>query len=254
MAEFLASLSKIFLLVPLMVVERRMYKEAKKTWNPVVGCLHDCSYCKPSFQAQVKRVGVVFGCKDCMEYKPHFHPERLQNLEKKLPKTRGDEFIFLCDTGDWCFAKPEWRRQILEAVKKLKDRTFLIQSKNPAVFKEDSFPENVILGITLETNRDELCQAVSKAPPPSKRYKDFSAVNHPRKIVTVEPIMDFDLEILADWITEISPLCTYIGYNSRKKPKLPEPPLIKTISLIETLEKRNIPVRRKLLRKAWNET
>jgi hypothetical protein len=41
--------------------KERMYKETK-TWNPFVGCYHDCVYCKPSFQKVVAWVGRMKGC------------------------------------------------------------------------------------------------------------------------------------------------------------------------------------------------
>ena len=244
------SLLKVLFLVPLLAV-RRMYHEAtRRPWNPFVGCEHDCLYCRPSFQALTKRAGEVYGCEKCIRYEPHFHPER---LDKPLPRTGPNQFIFTCDCGDICFAKPEWVEAILARVKREPKRTFLIQSKNPAFFQAFKWPPNVILATTLETDREELTSQVSKAPPPVERYKAMKALNHPRKIVTVEPIMDFNFETFTGWIMDINPLCAYIGYNSRNQPKLPEPPRVKTESLIKTLEANNIPVRRKLIRKAWNE-
>ena len=63
---------------------------------------------------------------------------------------------------------------------------------NPATFRRVKWPRNVILGVTIETNRDDLAMRVSRAPPPSKRFRDFLAVEHEPKMVTHEPIMEFD--------------------------------------------------------------
>jgi len=46
------------------------------------------------------------------------------------------------------------------------------------------------------------------------------------KMVTVEPVMDFDLEILLPWIIEINPRLVWLGYDS-KKCGLTEPSLEK---------------------------
>ena len=102
------------------------------------------------------------------------------------------------------------------------DRTFLIQSKNPATFRRVKWPRNVILGVTIETNRDDLAMKVSRAPPPSKRFRDFLAVEHEPKMVTHEPIMKFDLEALLEWDVELNPALVWIGYDS-KRCGLPEP-------------------------------
>ena len=238
--------------------KRNMYKDAR-IWNVVVGCYFDCKYCKASFQAQMKRQmpmidknGKKRGCQDCYDYIPHFHEERLTDeYIKKLPLTHGDEFIWCCSSSDIYFAKKEWIEKILERVRELKNRTFFFQSKAPEVFKKYDFPSNVILGITLETNRDY--PNISKAPAPDKRYNDFLNLDHPRKAVTIEPIMEFDLFPMVMMIKNISPERVYIGYDSRKS-NLNEPSLTKTNRLMNTI-KIHLPdckIKTKLIReKVW---
>lgn len=72
----------------LVEVKGRMYPDAK-TWNPAVGCLFNCIYCRYSFQAVVKRFNSE--CVHCKNYFPHEHPERLFNI----PSSR-IVFIFGC--------------------------------------------------------------------------------------------------------------------------------------------------------------
>jgi hypothetical protein len=81
-------------------------------------------------------------------------------------------------------------QRILERIRQLPDRTFLIQSKNPSIFNDYRFPGNVLLGTTIETNRDDLYEGISSAPLPSQRYQTMLKLKHPRKIVTVEPVLD----------------------------------------------------------------
>jgi hypothetical protein len=66
---------------------------------------------------------------------------------------------------------------------------------------------------------------------PSQRYKDFLEIKHPLKMVTIEPIIDFDLDILQQWIKDIDPIMVWIGYDSRKNYH-PEPSEPKTPTLL----------------------
>jgi len=162
-----------------------MYRQSIESWNPFVGCEHDCVYCDSSFKRQMKRRKRQ--CLDCYNFKPHFHPER---LNRSLPRTEGDNFIFCSDMGDVAFCKPEWMQQVLGRIRQLPDRTFLIQSKDPRIFNDYQFPRNVLLGTTIETNRDDLYVGISKAPLPSQRFEAMLKLQHSRKIVTIEPVLD----------------------------------------------------------------
>jgi DNA repair photolyase len=228
------------------MITSNMYRQSVESWNPFVGCGYDCAYCESSFKRQMKRRKKQ--CLDCYDFKPHFHPERLNN---SLPRTGGDNFIFCCDMGDVAFCEPEWMEQILARIKELPDRRFLIQSKNPNVFSRYRFPGNVLLGTTIETDRNNLYQGISSAPMPSQRYRAMLKLRHPRKIVTIEPILDFDAEILEEWISNIRPETCYVGYDSKKN-HLPEPELSKVKALMKRL-KETTNVRAKAIRKAWWE-
>lgn len=213
------------------MVEKKsnMYNHSKKQWNPFVGCLFDCPYCKLSFQAQLKR-WAANNCQDCYNYVPHFHKER---LEDKFPMTRGLDFISCCLSGDITFAQPEWIEAILERIRRCSNRTFLIQTKNPIVFENYDFPENVLLAITLETNRDLF---ISKAPSPPKRANIFAKLDFPsdRKIVTIEPIIQFDLLPFVAMIRKIHPQRVYVGYDTRKT-GLMQPRIVQTKALMKYL-------------------
>lgn len=228
-----------------MIYLKNMYGDSVKQWNVFVGCYYDCFYCEKSFKAQMKRQ--KHNCKRCYDYIPHFHPER---LNQSLPKTKGDEFIWACSSSDINFAKREWIEAILKRIREMPDRTFLFQSKNPACFKKYDFPDNVILDVTLETNRNWLSWEVSDAPSVSQRYHAFLKVEHLHKIVTVEPALDFDLNTFFNWIRDINPMRVYVGYDS-KDCMLSEPSLSKTKKLIRELSKIT-KVKTKLLREAWD--
>lgn len=222
----------------------RMY-EGVKTWNPIVGCNFLCLYCDPSFQKQMRRQKQR--CFDCYTYTPHFHPERLN----KLPNAKT---IFTCAFSDIACAEEEWIEKVLDVVRNNQSRIFYIQTKDPAIFDKFDFPNNVLKGVTIETDLDRFetpslfvdYTDLSRAPTPSKRIKALSYVDY----ITIEPILDFSQDF-ASVIREIKPKFVYIGYDNHNT-NLPEPELQKTRNLLDELGK-FVEVRVKTLRRAWYE-
>jgi hypothetical protein len=222
-----------------------MYAEAK-TWNPFKGCRFDCVYCAPSFQRQSKRQKHL--CQDCYTYTPHCHEDRLS----KIPSA---QIVFVCGNADISFSPPDFVRRIIERIVEHNERspnkTYYFQSKEPVCFEPilADLPDNVILLTTLETNRDDGYDAISKAPLPSDRYQQFKALNYPRKVITIEPVLDFDLGTFAAWICSIRPEYVWLGYNSKPEAViLPEPSEDKVRRLADRLMEPGIAVRGKTLR------
>lgn len=222
-----------------------MYKEAK-TWNPFKGCRFDCVYCVRSFQRQSKRQKNL--CQDCYNYTPHCHEDRLS----KIPSAK---IIFVCGNADVAFCPPEFLRKVILRIAEhnshAPDKTYYLQSKRPACFEPflTELPPNVILLTTLETNRDTGYEKVSKAPPPSVRYRQFRALEYSRKVVTIEPVLDFDLAAFAEWISGIRPEYVWLGFNSKPESvTLPEPTEEKVQRLANRLQAAGIEVRGKTLR------
>lgn len=240
------------------VVEKQktnMYRENRKSINWFVGCNHNCVYCKPSFQRQAKRQ--KNRCLKCFSYEPHAHLERLL---KSPPKTFGKDFVFFPSSGDPAYASAKEWETAISYTKKYPSATFLVQSKDPICFLPYKFPDNVILGTTAETNlltfHVEHCKCefywdISHAPYSIYRIHDLSRLKHPRKFVTIEPILDFGCLTFSSLIEEVHPEFVYVGYDNHNC-KLPEPPLAETQRLIKELEKFT-EVRVKTLRKAWWE-
>ena len=222
-----------------------MYAGAK-TWSPFCGCDFDCVYCRPSFQAQAKRQ--KHRCGKCYRYQPHTHSERLT----KIPNS---EIVFVCGNGDISFCPPAFTRRIIEAIRwhgaRHPKTTYYLQSKRPEYFQQflRELGDHTILVTTLETNRDEGYEAISKAPPPSERYEQFKALDYPRKVVTVEPMLDMDPRQFAWQIAALSPECVWVGFNSRpKQVQLPEPDLTTVRVFLAFLRSRGVEVRGKDLR------
>ncbi len=240
---------------------KRMYGDRRENIGITEGCDFRCRYC--AFEALQKRFGIT---EEDKTYKPHTHIGR---LDKKPKNTSGDQFITIGLNGDISFASDEVIRLIISYCAQWSDRTFLLQSKNPARFIEKDgagqkfyFPDNVILGCTLETNYSLIPSAsaegefipystISKAPQPICRAEAMIEIHDNRKIITIEPIMNFEPENLKNMIKAIAPMAVYIGYDSGGH-KLPEPPLQKTLDFIESI-KSITQVRLKLMRKAYYE-
>lgn len=223
-----------------------MYADAK-TWSPFKGCKFDCIYCVPSFQKQAKRQ--MHNCMDCYNYIPHFHQDRLS----KIPSSK---IVFVCGNADISFADSAQLTQIIDAINDYNrkhpfaDKTFYMQSKSPSCLEPflGKLPKNVIILTTLETNRDNGYDKISKAPVPSERYRQLLALKYPRKVVTIEPLLDFDVEVFAEWIQNIKPEYVWLGFNSKDKPILPEPSPDKVKAFADILIKQGIPVKGKHLR------
>lgn len=248
------------------MIENKMFSQRAKKGNiPVMRyCGYSCTYC--AFQKFQK----VSSCNLCRENTNHVH---LEALQRRPPKTKTGEFLTVGLSGDVSFMNITDFKEVIEYCAKWNDRTFLIQSKDPAyfvAFEENgfTFPDNVILGTTIETNRNKEIWTIhdplkiridyadlSNAPVPYLRTT--AMVQLSRTAVTIEPIMDFDLGEMLYWMGRIRPGFIYVGYcndgKQGKKLKLPEPSLETTQELIDELQYYAIEVREKSLRKAWWE-
>ncbi|MBA7490017.1 hypothetical protein ES702_00551 [subsurface metagenome] len=227
-----------------------MYPETQ-TWNRSVGCLYDCVYCEPSFKRQLKRVARSIGCEDCYRYKPHDHPER-----SRIPSSL---IVFVYGTGDITFYKPTSVRTTFDIIDKHRPRMkkiYYFQSKNPVCFNQylpwfKAHQDTVILLTTLETNRDAGYREISKAPLPTVRFKDFYELDYPRKVLTIEPVLDFDLDEFVDMVLQLheqgSLEYVWFGFDS-KNCGLSEPSIEKAQRFVDILQSHGVEVRGKKLR------
>jgi hypothetical protein len=75
--------------------------------------------------------------------------------------------------------------------------------------------------------------------------KTTPVFNYPlKKFITIEPVLDFDVDILAKWIGDIKPDFINLGADSKNR-NLPEPTVEKIMSLVEELKKYDIELREK---------
>jgi protein gp37 len=216
-----------------------MFDVITATWNPVIGCLHNCTYCwaKDLVETRLCRTE---------KYKDGFKPKLVEyELKRKFKK----KFVFAVDMGD-LFGKwvpREWILKVTRAVCYNPNSYYLFLTKNPDRYFEflDVFPQNLVLGATIETNRD---YKVSAAPTPAERYEAMSKLPWNNKLISIEPIMDFDISEFVQWMKDIRPRTVYVGYDNYQN-HLPEPSLNKTLELATELSKFT-RVRRKTFRES----
>ena len=223
-----------------------MYDWVGERWNPLCGkCPHRCCYC---YVDAMSRFPVI---------KAKYSGE-LRIDEKTLNKNLGKgKTIFVCSMND-LFADSvptEIIEQILDVCWSYSANTYVFQTKNPERYLTwiKFFPRKSILGTTIETNRD---YKTSDAPPVFDRLKWMSKIPTTfQKFITLEPLMDFDLEVLSNWMIELRPSFVNIGADS-KKSGLVEPSKYKVLFIIQALKHNNIEVRIKdnLRRIIGNET
>lgn len=203
-----------------------MYEFVSHTWNPLAGkCPVGCVYCSTN---KLKKYPAV-KCKYSGDIR----------LEEKEFKTNlgKNNFIFVCAQND-LFAEGVSTSIIDQTLEYCStfDSQYLFQSKNPKRFAEFELPTNSVICTTIETNR-WYPEKMNNAPHPEERAKamEIASKRYPA-YVTIEPIMDFDLDELVGLIRKCNPVQVNIGADSGGN-NLPEPCKEKIIALINELKK-----------------
>ena len=219
-------------------VKGNMYSFVTHTWNTIKGrCPHDCLYC------YTKRWG---------EQKPI----RLDEKELKI-QLGENKFIFVGSSCDmWADEIPDvWIDRTLNVCDCFKNK-YLFQSKNPARFNTyaEYLPRKSVIGTTIETNR--YYPEMGHAPKIIDRSEQMAVIRgcgFPLSLmITIEPIMDFDLKPMVKRISDIEPNWVNIGANTSSQVKLPEPAPEKVQELIFELEKITEVKIKKNMKRLWH--
>lgn len=199
-----------------------MYPWVTHTWNAIKGaCPHDCEYC------YMKRWGTL-------------KPFRLDKKELRQDLGAGG-FIFVGSSCDmWAEDIPdEWILKVLAHCTAHATNRYLFQTKNPGrlLKLKKQIPEDSFLATTIETNR--AYPQMGRAPAPIMRAQAMMQLRKEgfETVVTIEPIMDFDLEKLRFLVYVCEPKWVNIGANTSKDVVLPEPGWDKIRALVKALEK-----------------
>lgn len=209
--------------------ETNMYKFIDKTRNYLGGeCKHNCSYC------------YVNAMRKKFPNLNERYSGEVRLFDKELNKAEGTgNTIFVQDMGD-LFADnvpKEFILKILEHLNQYPGNNYLFQTKNPKRVFEfmNHFPRNTIIGTTIETNRQDILNKISKAPPVQERKYWVERAKFCKTFITLEPLIDFDLEELIEIIKYIQPNFVNIGADSKDN-RLLEPSKEKIEALIKELK------------------
>lgn len=200
-----------------------MYDFVTHTWNTVKGrCPHDCSYC------YMKRWGEL---------------KEMRFDEKELKTDLGKGNVIFVGSSCDMFAENipgEWIEKTFRHCWE-HENGYFFQTKNPERFASlypHGFPPDSRLCTTIETNR-WMPEIMRMSPPPRQRadaMHDLNAWNYRfETYVTIEPIMDFDLDPMVELIKRCNPEQVNIGADSGNN-GLPEPQFEKVLELVERLK------------------
>ena len=205
--------------MPLNKSKGNMYPFVSRTWNVIKGkCPHDCSYC----------------------YMKRYPQPELHFDEKELKTNLGSgNFIFVGSSCDmWADVIPTEQINAILAHCSNFSNIYIFQSKNPQRFtrlfpyQPSWFPINTTLGTTIESNRTY--GSITGGQIPWRRMMSMRSLSC-ACYVSIEPIMDFDLDVMVDWMQEIKPVFVSIGADSGNN-HLPEPSPNKVKALIKGLK------------------
>ncbi|CAK0741023.1 conserved hypothetical protein [Gammaproteobacteria bacterium] len=217
--------------MPLVKAKGQMYPWVTHMHTHLGGeCPHKCTYCyvnNPRFGRPVRYQGPV-----------RLIPEEF-DVKYGVGKTI---FIEHCNDILAEGVSDESVRCVINHCAEYPSNTYVFQSKNPVRFADFIWPENSIFGTTIETNRAIL--GISTAPAPAYRYLELKGLSVKRKFITVEPVLDFDVDTLAIWIADINPEFLNLGADS-KNHNLPEPTVDKIHQLVAKLAEYGIELREK---------
>jgi DNA repair photolyase len=149
-----------------------------------------------------------------------FEPQLREHYFKdKMPDD--GSWIFVGSMGDiLCWGVPdEWLVMLIDFIRNCKaDNKFLIQSKNPQrlfnfIYELREISDKIVMGTTVETNRDT---PWSKAPRTEERYYTLKTLHKWGfdTFLSLEPLADFDVDVLYSWIKDINPVAVEIGLEN----------------------------------------
>ena len=217
-----------------------MYDWVSHTHSHLIGkCPHECGYCY--VQAMAKRF-------------PEMHKRYSGDIitvdESEFSVNYGkDNLIFIEHMND-LFADDvpsEIIMRILSHCRKYSDSKYVLQTKNPARYWDFKkyIPHSTTCGTTIESNRWHT--VMGKSPTPVDRALGISRmrVSGFKTFITIEPILDFDLNNFVNMIACVNPTFVNIGADS-KGHGLNEPSYEKIMQLYDKICKLGIEVRKKI--------
>lgn len=171
----------------------------------------------------------------------------LRLIEKEFSVKYGEgKTIFMENCNDMFAADVphHFITAILEHCKLYPRNIYVFQTKNPIRYSAylKNLPPYSILGTTIETNRR--IDNIGTAPTPDERALAMHRIEGFPKFVTIEPILDFDIDTFVPLICLTNPSFVNIGADS-KGHGLQEPCMDKVMEFVGQLKAYGVTVRKK---------
>ena len=226
----------------------RMFKSVDWTATYYQGCSHGCKVCWTLF----------------MPGGPISHEPRLMQTDEHQIITGKEGVVFMnsahdtfaaCIPTEWILAMLRWIERQPEGL------VFYLQSQN--VWRAQQFiprlleiQDKIILGTTLQTNIEEIVQAISNAPSIYSRYQGMLRLKTQgfRLRLSLEPLYKFSPTKLRDMVFDINPELVETGldnYTSRHKLNIPQPNMKAYCTLYRAMKEYGIEVFEKDSIKKW---
>ncbi len=143
---------------------------ADYTWNPVVGCTHNCWYC------YAKELNNRFKFIPNWN-EPQFFPERLTEPSRLRKQSK----IFVGSMCDMMGEKVkyDWIQKVIYECILNPQHQFMWLTKNPTRYKQFIFPNNCWLGMTL-----------TKPSVNYWKFRDIVKEKNVKSFISIEPIID----------------------------------------------------------------
>jgi len=223
----------------------RMFSFVTKSWNPVVGCLHDCYAGRCWARIMARRLQGMGRRK----YHGGFSPRLWSPDLAEIPRLSENHILFVVSMGDLfgSWVPRGWITRTISKCHETRAKCFF-ETKNPKRYWEfeDLMRKDSILSTTIETDRD---YQLSKAPPITERIYGFMLTNWEQKHVSVEPIADFSFDPFLETLIGLEPKfgisIGFDNYQGLAHLGVPEPPPSKVELLAKALEQVGFRVERK---------
>lgn len=144
------------------------------SWNPVDGCIPVSPACDNCWARGIAERFWVWE-KDRNFSDIRFHPERLeQPLKWKKPRR-----IFTVSMGDFCHTSVllVWQSRILTIIEECPQHTFFILTKRPQNWVFEELPDNLWIGVTVESQEYVW------------RIEELSKILAAKRFLSIEPML-----------------------------------------------------------------
>ncbi|MBA7491954.1 hypothetical protein ES702_02502 [subsurface metagenome] len=229
-----------------------MFRSVDYTATYYQGCDHGCPWCWTLFQRG-----------------PISHePRLLQRDEYQLLKEReaciflnsAHDSFALCIPTDWILQMLRWIGRQHPSLEFYLQSQAVERTLNEEVILEQLLQvrDRVIIGTTIQTDREDIIRMFSEAPSISRRYQamlKFKELGF-RLRLSLEPLFDFNYAKLADIVLNIGPELVEIGldnYAHRHKLDIPQPDYMGFRFLVDDMKGAGIRVCEKRSMKKWRE-